>query len=108
MHPPIDTTRTKRELVELPDYLNAYSVEAQVTAATPPVFLAHSADDPIAHVDHSMRMFAAMRAAKRPVELHIFAKGGHSWAIGAPGSAVAQWPRVLTNWAAETGWFAPQ
>lgn len=105
MRPPIDTTRTKRELDELPDFLNAYSVEAQVTTATPPVFLAHAADDPIAHVDHSMRMFAAMRAAKRPVELHIFAKGGHSWGIGAKGSAVAEWPRLLANWAKETGWF---
>jgi acetyl esterase/lipase len=105
MRPPIDTTRTKRELDELPDFLDAYSVEVQVTAATPPVFLAHAADDPIANVDHSMRMFAAMRAAKRPVELHIFAKGGHSWGVGAKGSAVAEWPHLLANWAKEIGWF---
>jgi acetyl esterase/lipase len=105
MRSPIDTTRTKRELDELPDFLNAYSVEAQVTSATPPVFLAHAADDPIAHVDHSMRMFAAMRAAKRPVELHVFAAGGHSWGLGKPGTAVAEWPRLMTNWAATNGWF---
>lgn len=107
MHPPIDTTRTKRELDELPDYRTAFSVEDNVTSATPPVFLAHAADDPIAHVDHSRRMFAAMQAAKRPVELHVFATGGHSWGLGKPGTPVAEWPRLLTNWAAASGWFTP-
>lgn len=105
MRPPIDTTRTKRHLEDLPDYRDAYSIEAHITAATPPVFLAHSADDKIAHVDHSLRMFAAMRAAKRPVELHVFQTGGHSWSLGKPGSEVAEWPRLLINWADANGWF---
>jgi hypothetical protein len=37
-------------------------------------------------------MFAAMRAAGRPVEMHVFERGGHSWGMGAAGSAVAAWP----------------
>lgn len=105
MRAPIDTTRTKRELSVLPDYRAAYSVDEHVGENTPPVFLAHATDDPIANVDHSLRMFAAMRGAKRPVEMHIFEKGGHSWGIGKPGSAVAAWPRLLAGWAGETGWF---
>jgi dipeptidyl aminopeptidase/acylaminoacyl peptidase len=98
MRPPIDTTQTRKKLSTLPDYRDFYSVEAQVGPATPPVFLAHAADDPIANVEHSLRMFAAMREAKRPVELHIFEQGGHSWGAGKAGSLVSQWPELFLNW----------
>lgn len=105
MRPPIDTTRTKRELSVLPGFVDAWSLESHVGPATPPVFLAHAADDRIAHVDHSLRMFSAMRSAERPVELHVFDKGGHSWGVGKPDTAVAQWPVLMANWAASVGWF---
>ena len=98
MRPPIDTTQTRKKLSVLPDYRDAYSVEAQVGPDTPPVFLAHATDDPIANVEHSLRMFAAMRAAGRPVELHVFEKGGHSWGAGKPGTPVAQWPDLFLTW----------
>jgi acetyl esterase/lipase len=105
MRPPLDTTRTARHLAGLPDFAADYSVEEHVTAATPPVFLAHAADDPIANVGHSLAMFAAMRTAGRPVELHIFQHGGHSWGLGRPGSEVAAWPALFTAWARANGFM---
>ena len=101
MRPPIDTTQTRKKLAALPDYRDAYSVEGQVGPDTPPVFLAHAADDPIANVEHSLRMFAAMRAARRPVELHVFETGGHSWGAGKPGTLVAAWPELFVAWLAQ-------
>lgn len=101
MKPPIDTTQTAKKLSSLPNWRDDYSVEEQVTADTPPVFLAHAADDPIANVHHSQRMFNAMREAKRPVELHIFEHGGHSWGAGKPGTLVAQWPDLFLAWLAD-------
>jgi acetyl esterase/lipase len=103
MRPPIDTTQTRRRLSELPNYRDDYSVEAQVGPATPPVFLAQATDDPIANVEHSLRMFAAMRAAGRPVELHVFEKGGHSWGAGKPGTPEAAWPDMFLAWLGEHG-----
>ena len=105
MRPPIDTTRTFRELKVLPDFRDRFSVEGQVSATTPPIFLAHAADDPIANVSHSLRLFDAMRAAKRPVELHVFERGGHSWGMGKKDESVAAWPRLLAAWAKAHGWF---
>lgn len=104
MQPPIDTTRTFRELSKLPDFRNALSIERHVTAATPPMFLAHAADDPIAAPQHSLRLHEAMLAAKRPVELHLFEQGGHSFALGKRGSLVAAWPRLFLAWARHHGW----
>ncbi|MEG3181364.1 alpha/beta hydrolase [Sphingomonas sp. LT1P40] len=106
MRTPIDTTRTARELKVLPAYRNAFSVEAHVTPATPPVFLAHAMDDPIANVEHSKRMQAAMQAAGRPVEMHLFESGGHSFGLGKPGTPVAAWPGLFYSWGVRNGWFA--
>lgn len=104
MRAPIDTTRSFRELSKLPDMRNAFSLESHVTATTPPIFLAHASDDPIAAPEHSLRLHAAMLAAKRPVELHIFEKGGHSFGLGKRGSQVAAWPRLFMTWARHHDW----
>jgi acetyl esterase/lipase len=50
-------------------------------------------------------MFAAMRAAGRPVELHVFGHGGHSWGLGVPGSEVAAWSQLFANWARANGFL---
>jgi len=105
MRAPLDTTRTARHLSGLPNFAADYSVEEHVSATTPPIFLAHAADDPIANVGHSLAMFAAMRTAGRPVELHIFQSGGHSWGMGRPGSAVAGWPALFAAWARTNGFL---
>lgn len=104
MRAPIDTTRTFRELKGLPDFRDAFSIEANVGPATPPIFLAHAADDPIAAPEHSLRLHAAMLAARRPVELHLFDKGGHSFGLGKRGSQVSAWPRLFLAWARSHGW----
>jgi acetyl esterase/lipase len=103
MRPPLDTTRTARHLSGLPNFAADYSIEDHVSSATPPIFLAHAADDPIANVGHSLALLAAMRAANRPVELHIFQQGGHSWGLGRPGSEVAAWPALFATWARAIG-----
>jgi acetyl esterase/lipase len=105
MRPPLDTTRTARHLSGLPNFATDYSVEEHVSASTPPLFLAHAADDPIANVGHSLAMFSAMRAAGRPVELHIFQRGGHSWGMGRPDSEVAAWPKLFAEWARANGFM---
>jgi hypothetical protein len=46
-----------------------------------------------------------MRAAGRPVELHLFGRGGHSWGMGAEGSEVAAWPILFANWARANGFL---
>jgi acetyl esterase/lipase len=106
MRAPLDTTRTARHLRDLPDWRAAYSVEEHVGPATPPVFLAHALDDPIANPGHSLAMFQAMRAAGRPVEMHLFQRGGHSWGMGAPGREVAAWPGLFLAWLRVNG-FVP-
>jgi acetyl esterase/lipase len=102
MIPPFDHTHTRREIVgSHPSEAEsiAYSVERQADANTPPMFLAHAADDPISPVENSLMMFAALRAAKVSAELHVFQSGGHGWGLGRPGTEVHAWPDLFAAWA---------
>ncbi|WP_083930869.1 alpha/beta hydrolase [Solimonas variicoloris] len=103
---PLDTTRSKRELSTQKDAVEAYSAEMHVSHDTPPTFLAHAADDPIADVGHSLAMFNALHAASVPAELHVFEAGGHGWGLGAPSTLVAQWPRLFATWARSHGFMS--
>ena len=102
----LGTTRSRRELnATQKDADEAYSAELHVTRDTPPTFLAHAADDPIANVGHSLVMFNALKHDNVPVELHVFENGGHGWGLGTPGSQVAQWPRLFATWARSHGFM---
>lgn len=44
-----------------------------------PLLLLHGANDPRVKLDQSLRMAQALRAAGKPVELHVFGKAGHGF-----------------------------
>lgn len=101
--PPFDHTHARRQIVgnhPTADQSAAMSVDHQVTAQMPPVFLAQAMDDPIAPVDNSILMQAALRKAGVPVEMHLFQSGKHGWGLGKAGSPVHTWPELFQRWAA--------
>lgn len=84
----------------------AYSPHRHVTAATPPTFLVHAADDPWVPVDNTLAYLAALRRAKAPAEAHIFEEGGHGFGIRlAQGKPAARWPDLLLAWLDRRGFF---
>jgi acetyl esterase/lipase len=105
MMPPWNHTQAFQRLLgdgASPATCAAYSVEHQVKAGCPPVFLAQAADDPVSPVENSLLMFAALRQAGVPAEMHIFQRGGHGWGMGAPGSEVSAWPSLYAGWVAQS------
>lgn len=101
MMPPFDHTHMRREILgprPTSAESEAYSVEWQVSANTPPMFLAQAADDPVSPVDNSLMMFGALRTARIAAELHIFQTGGHGWGLGAPETPVHAWPELFLKW----------
>lgn len=74
------------------------SAERNVGADTPPLFLFHSVDDTTVPVENSQMMFEAMRAAKRPVEMHLVQEGGHGYGTGFAGTPSALWPELFDAW----------
>ena len=67
--------------------LNAVTVPADA----PPMFVALAADDPL-FGNSGFGLIEAWRAAKRPVEFHLYEQGGHGFGM---------YPKTTTS----TGWF---
>jgi acetyl esterase/lipase len=82
-----------------PSQSAAMSVEQLVTDDAPTTFLAHATDDPIAPVENSLLMFAALRRVHVPVEMHVFRSGGHGFNLGQPGNEDQAWPKLFATWA---------
>ncbi|WP_373276446.1 alpha/beta hydrolase [Sphingomonas kyungheensis] len=85
----------------------AASVERRITAETPPVFLVHASDDDTVPIANSLNMYAALLAAKRPAELHVFDEGGHGFGTRlAKTMPAAAWPTLFAAYARRKGVFA--
>lgn len=80
----------------LPDYV-------KVDEKTPPMFFAHSADDGVP-VANSVLLFTALKDAKVPAELHVYATGGHGYGIRKTGFPCNTWPARLEDWMRIQGW----
>ncbi|MCM8731306.1 alpha/beta hydrolase [Hephaestia sp. GCM10023244] len=78
-----------------------YTIDKRVTAATPPVFLAHAMNDGLVDPGNSIAMLAACRAAKVPVEAHLYEKGNHGFGtdnIVAEARSARRWPENFSDW----------
>ncbi len=90
------------------DLLDKLSNETQVTAQTPPTFLAGTWADTAVPIENSIQFYLALRKAKVPAELHIFEKGGHGTGLGRDGLAFSDWPRLCAEWFRARGLIAKQ
>jgi len=69
-----------------------------VTPETPPTFLLHAEDDPVDDVRHSLVYYLALKKAGVPVEMHLYAKGGHAFGLRPTESPVTSWPGLFETW----------
>jgi len=68
-----------------------------VTDQTPPSFILQAEDDPV-HVENSTVYFLALKNAKVPAELHIYAEGGHGYGLRRTELPVTRWPELVGTW----------
>jgi len=73
------------------------SPELTVTSNTPPTFLVQTEDDPV-RMENSLFYYLALKQAKVPAELHLFANGGHGYGLRESGHAVTSWPKLAVEW----------
>lgn len=93
-------TGSKKELLgDTPpaDLVRLYSNETQVTADTPPVFLAHAIDDKPVPIENSRQFVAAMQKHQHPVDLLELPTGGHGF-NGCKGPLWEQWKAAALVW----------
>jgi acetyl esterase/lipase len=71
--------------------------EIHVTEKAPPSFIVQAEDDPV-HVENSTVYFLALKNAKVPAEMHIYANGGHGYGLRRTELPVTDWPRLVETW----------
>ncbi|RZM29862.1 MAG: alpha/beta hydrolase [Pedobacter sp.] len=80
-----------------------YSTQLQVTAQTPPTFIADAFNDKSVDPHNSLLFFEALLSHKVPSTLHVFPQGAHAIALrNNPGSADL-WTSLCESWMIEMG-----
>jgi acetyl esterase/lipase len=69
-----------------------------VTDKTPPTFLLQNEDDPVDDVENSLVYFEALKKAGVPVEMHLYAQGGHGFGLRRTKLPVTAWPQLVETW----------
>jgi acetyl esterase/lipase len=69
-----------------------------VTSQTPPTFLLQAEDDSVDAVKNSLVYYAALKKAGVPVEMHLYAQGGHAFGLRRTKFPVTAWPQLVETW----------
>ncbi len=73
-----------------------------VTKACPPSFLVVSTDDK-GSAPGTLVLYSALRDAGVPVELHVYATGGHGYGMRKADQPWASWPQRCEDWMRQRG-----
>jgi acetyl esterase/lipase len=74
-----------------------------VTRETPPTFLLQAWDDPTDEICNTILYARALDSGGVPAEVHLFAKGGHAFALRGNAHPIMQWPSLVESWLKEIG-----
>jgi acetyl esterase/lipase len=75
----------------------AANADIHPTEQTPPSFIVQAEDDPV-HVENSTVYFLALKNAKVPAEMHVYAEGGHGYGLRRTELPVTGWPQLVETW----------
>lgn len=71
----------------------------KISAKAPPTLLIHAMDDHTDNVRHSMAYGLALHDAGVPVEMHLFAEGGHAFGMRPTSAPITtEWAKLAEEW----------
>jgi acetyl esterase/lipase len=77
--------------------------EIPVTGQTPPTFLLQNEDDHVDNVNDALAYYIALKNAGVPVEMHLYAQGGHAFGLRRMKLPVTDWPQLVDTWLSTIG-----
>jgi acetyl esterase/lipase len=98
-----DAVALQHDSESRPDFVGSIYAVAQddftVPKDAPPLFLAQANDDgSVDPANSSVRLYLAWRKSGIPVELHIYAGGGHGFGMYKKGTLVDDWTERFRAW----------
>jgi len=74
-----------------------------VTTNTPPTFLLMAEDDHVDRVEQSLVYYMGLKQAGVPVEMHLYAQGGHAFGLRRTKFPITRWPQLVETWLGTIG-----
>jgi acetyl esterase/lipase len=68
------------------------------SSKAPPTMIVAAEDDPVDDVRNSITYFLALREAKVPAEMHLYAHGGHAFGLRRTEQPITHWPDLMLKW----------
>jgi acetyl esterase/lipase len=78
-------------------------IRAHLTAQAPPTFILQNEDDHVDGINQSLVYYIALKNAGVPVEMHLYAQGGHAFGLRPTKLPVSKWPQLVETWLATIG-----
>ena len=92
LHPPANTDRNL-----------GLNPDLSITSQTPPTFLLQAEDDHVDSADDSLAYYIALKKAGVPVEMHLYAQGGHAFGLRPTQFPITRWPQLVETWLGTIG-----
>ncbi len=77
--------------------------DVPVTSHTPPTFLLLAEDDHADSANDSLAYYIALKQAGVPVEMHLYAQGGHAFGLRHTKLPITAWPQLVERWLVTIG-----
>src|SRR5208283_2178828 len=77
--------------------------DIRVSKQTPPTFLLQAEDDHVDNVNESLVYYIALKNAGVPVEMHLYAQGGHAFGLRRTKLPITGWPQLVETWLGTIG-----
>jgi acetyl esterase/lipase len=77
--------------------------DIRIGPGTPPTFLLQAENDPVDDVRHSLTYYLALKQANVPVEMHLYAEGGHAFGLRRTAMPITGWPALVEAWLVTIG-----
>ncbi|HEY9776241.1 MAG TPA: alpha/beta hydrolase [Planktothrix sp.] len=81
--------------------------DIRVTGETPPQFIVQAENDPVDSIDNTLVYYAALKKAKVPTEIHLYAEGGHAFGLRPTSYPITKWPALVETWLRTIGIIKP-
>jgi acetyl esterase/lipase len=69
----------------------------------PPTFLVQAEDDNVDGVNQSVAYYIALKKTGVPVEMHLYAHGGHAFGLRRTKFPITGWPQLVETWLGTLG-----